>query len=67
MSIVFGLYQLLTNESFYYESDVKIWSVFKCMWGKIIKPEQKPKKHTVRGFWLTIIGTTAIILHVPGF
>ena len=44
-----------------------IWFVFKCMWGKIIKPEQKPKKHTVRGFWLTIIGTTAIILHVPGF
>ena len=23
MSIVFGLYQLLTNESFYYESDVQ--------------------------------------------
>lgn len=44
-----------------------IWSVFKCTRGKIIKPEQKPKKHTVRGFWLTIIGTTAIILHVPGF
>ena len=66
MSIVFGLYQLLTNESFYCESDVQ-YDLSLCMWGKIIKPEQKPKKHTVRGFWLTIIGTTAIILHVPGF